>query len=430
MQLISLSALSAFAIASAGLIQARPATHNAEIANRAVHRAIARDVAAPAPVKQARSPIVVPVTLPKKRSSSSKQKRCRIRPTSSSTAATSTASTATSTQVGSPDDTGTIDGIDNHHHGSSSSQAATPSATGSYNSNWKLAASRQGSSFFDAWTFWTDADPTHGNVQFVDQSSGLASVVDNVAYMKSSTADYPANGNRQSIRITDEQYVFNVGTLVIMDAVHMPTGCGTWPAFWMNGPNWPNGGEIDIVEGVHTDTQNHGTLHTADGCYATTDNVPAPSGQMSSASCGSSNGDNTGCGFTDTTSDNSYGAPFNQNNGGVYAMRLDNNGISMWFFPRGAIPDDITAEQPVPENWQAPFGSWSSSSCNTQQYFYQQTTIFDTTFCGDWAGATWQSSGCQDQTGAATCQDFVAGLGNNFSEAYWAVNYVKYFSSN
>lgn len=35
-----------------------------------------------------------------------------------------------------------------------------------------------------------------------------------------------------------------------MDSVHMPTGCATWPAFWSNGPNWPAGGEIDIVEGV------------------------------------------------------------------------------------------------------------------------------------------------------------------------------------
>ena len=23
-------------------------------------------------------------------------------------------------------------------------------------------------------------------------------------------------------------------------------GCGTWPAFWLVGPNWPNGGEIDV----------------------------------------------------------------------------------------------------------------------------------------------------------------------------------------
>lgn len=32
---------------------------------------------------------------------------------------------------------------------------------------------------------------------------------------------------RKSVRITT-QFQFN-GALVIMDSVHMPTGCGTWP---------------------------------------------------------------------------------------------------------------------------------------------------------------------------------------------------------
>lgn len=26
----------------------------------------------------------------------------------------------------------------------------------------------------------------------------------------------------------------------------MPFGCGTWPAYWLVGPNWPSGGEIDV----------------------------------------------------------------------------------------------------------------------------------------------------------------------------------------
>ena len=38
------------------------------------------------------------------------------------------------------------------------------------------------------------------------------------------------------------------------------------------GPNWPNGGEIDIVEGVHDYTYNQATIHTAVGCTIATSN--------------------------------------------------------------------------------------------------------------------------------------------------------------
>lgn len=50
-----------------------------------------------------------------------------------------------------------------------------------------------------------------------------------------------------------------------MDSVHMPVGCGAWPAFWTVpvGPNWPAGGEIDVFEGVDYNTYNQASLHTA-----------------------------------------------------------------------------------------------------------------------------------------------------------------------
>lgn len=41
------------------------------------------------------------------------------------------------------------------------------------------------------------------------------------------------SGNRKSIRIQSKNTF--TGGLLIMDAVHMPAGCGTWPAFWSNG---------------------------------------------------------------------------------------------------------------------------------------------------------------------------------------------------
>ena len=51
---------------------------------------------------------------------------------------------------------------------------------------------------------------------------------------------------RKSVRITT-QFTYT-GGLVIMDATHMPQGCGTWPAAWETDEgDWPNGGEVDIV---------------------------------------------------------------------------------------------------------------------------------------------------------------------------------------
>ena len=52
-----------------------------------------------------------------------------------------------------------------------------------------------------------------------------------------------------SVRITSMKK-FHHG-LVIADFDHMPFGCSVWPAFWTVGFNWPNNGEIDVVEGVN-----------------------------------------------------------------------------------------------------------------------------------------------------------------------------------
>ena len=84
----------------------------------------------------------------------------------------------------------------------------------------------------------------------------------------------------------------------------MPTGCGTWPAIWeVEGANWPNGGEVDIVEGVNTATQNTVSLHTGKNC-----SVPAVrtamTGNPTNNNCDSSEGDNSGCNVELTPADN------------------------------------------------------------------------------------------------------------------------------
>ena len=60
----------------------------------------------------------------------------------------------------------------------------------------------------------------------------------------------PGSRGRDSIRIHSNKAYGD--SVTIIDVEHMPEGCATWPAFWtlsQQGP-WPNGGEIDIVEGA------------------------------------------------------------------------------------------------------------------------------------------------------------------------------------
>jgi hypothetical protein len=106
----------------------------------------------------------------------------------------------------------------------------------------------------------------------------------------------------------------------------MPHGCSVWPAWWTVGPNWPNGGEIDIIEGVHENTHNQYTLHTSSGC--TLDRTPPTNLKTPFTSSIVSNGNNDGCAFMDNNS-NSYGHGFNMVAGGVFAMLWNTDGISI-----------------------------------------------------------------------------------------------------
>ena len=100
------------------------------------------------------------------------------------------------------------------------------------------------------WNFFTDADPTHGLVDFVsgDEASKLAYVQDDgTIVLAVDQSDNLVNGKRKSVRISTADS-FDRG-LFIADIYAMPHGCGVWPAYWSlgAGANWPDGGEIDII---------------------------------------------------------------------------------------------------------------------------------------------------------------------------------------
>lgn len=55
--------------------------------------------------------------------------------------------------------------------------------------------------------------------------------------------------------------------------------------------------------------------------------------------------------------------------------------------------------------------------------------VFDTTFCGDWAGNVWSGDAvCRSQ--APSCQSFVQNNPSAFTEAYWLVNSLKFYQWN
>jgi hypothetical protein len=96
--------------------------------------------------------------------------------------------------------------------------------------------------------------------------------------------------------------------------------CG-YRAFWSNGPNWPAGGEIDILEGVNDYTNNQATLHTAPGCHLTSNErstLNITGDVIDTTNCASEETKNAGCGIR-ARDTNSFGAALNGIGGGVYA---------------------------------------------------------------------------------------------------------------
>lgn len=280
----------------------------------------------------------------------------------------------------------------------------------------------EGQAFLDSWNFYSNSDPTNGMVNYQSKedavSKNLAYVQDDGTFvMTVDDSTWLSSGSyRDSVRISSQKS-YNQG-LFIADIYVMPHGCSVWPAWWSVGPNWPSGGEIDVLEGVHDQSTNQYTLHTSTGCTTTTtDKVSAA---LSTTQCAVAGADNTGCAYIDSDT-STYGAGFNLIGGGVYAHLWDADGIKIWHFPRTAIPADITSKAPNPDSWGTPAAFWSSSSCDVSNHFYDHTLTFDITLCGDWAGATYSSAGCP-----GTCADRVADP-TNFQTAKWKLNYVAVY---
>uniref|UniRef100_A0A914D5N8 GH16 domain-containing protein n=1 Tax=Acrobeloides nanus TaxID=290746 RepID=A0A914D5N8_9BILA len=139
-----------------------------------------------------------------------------------------------------------------------------PDSTHTYSLN----KTYSGPNFFNDWIF----EGGGGNVaDWVNESLardlGIIGYQNNSVYIAVDHTNVIPNNSwwgRPTIRI-QSKYLYNSG-LFVLNMNHMPTGPGTWPAFWTYGPHWPNNGEIDILEGVYAMDYDQITLHVGEGC--------------------------------------------------------------------------------------------------------------------------------------------------------------------
>jgi hypothetical protein len=126
----------------------------------------------------------------------------------------------------------------------------------------------EGASFMDdKWDYFTDPDPTAGCVRYVDEDEAATrhlveydSATDQTMIRTDTTNVHfdCAGDGRPSVRVASKK-IWHSGGLFVVDLDHMPTGCATWPAFWLvaapcgasGNCAWPIGGEIDIIEGAN-----------------------------------------------------------------------------------------------------------------------------------------------------------------------------------
>ena len=133
---------------------------------------------------------------------------------------------------------------------------------------------------------------------------------------------------------------------------------------------------------------------------------------------------NQGCGINGAP--DSVNGGFNNHNGGVYALEwVAETEIRSFYFPRASIPADIISKQPNPSSWGNPYSRFEvgeGSDCSSN-HFNAHQIIFDLTFCGDWAGATF-SDQCKT---SESCESYVKYNPSYFKEAYWSINYVNIY---
>lgn len=363
--------------------------------------------------------------------------------------------------------------------------ATAASLTGPY----RLLESHTGRHFFDFYDFYEGADSigSAGYQTYVGQERAQALNLINVTldgndeaqsssiFMQSVAGTKHPGDFRESVRLEGKTR-FQRG-LFVLDVAHMPAGCGVWPAFWMTDEaHWPDHGEIDIVEGINTQSVVKTALHTSGECsmfahvpsYAKTGvwdtatglpdtftGIPNTINRVEADNChvmAPHQWANQGC-VAVSTDNGTIGESMNEVGGGVYVLEWDpaNGYIRSWVFPRGQIPTNLqdsidTASsakhgnqeqqqyvRPDPSTWDLPYAYFAigeGSGCSSD-HFQDMRLVFNLAFCGTVAGNRFFKD-CPalsreynvSNDSVLTCNAYIASNPKALEEAYWKIQGV------
>jgi len=290
-----------------------------------------------------------------------------------------------------------------------------------------------GDGFFSKWSFWDAKDLDDGFVKYADSETaaltGIAKVtLEDKVVLSAETRQVPRDRGPLSVRI-ESRAEYDEG-LFVLAIDHMPTGCGTWPSFYMAG----EAGEYDVIEGANRMSQVVTSLHTdeKEGSCRQVDVregedfsgtwAPGPNG-TAATNCDREAKDqwkNQGC--AQQGPQDSIGAGFNTGGGGTYAGELSPKAgyIRTWFWPAGSEPADIRERRPAPDSWGTPYSHFNlkPEKC-TPDHFPKLRFVIDLNFCGGLGSSTFAAT-CSEYHNV-TCEEFVTQHGREMAEAYWSI---------
>lgn len=313
------------------------------------------------------------------------------------------------------------------------------------NKTYTLTTTYSGPTFFENFSFFTGADPTNGFVNYTSRTlaatSHLVGFIHNetsntsTAYIGVDHSTTTTTG-RNSVRLIGNEK-FNAGSMAVIDVRHIPVVNGVWPAIWFLGGDgtWPDSGESDILEYVHTgESGNSMTLHTAPG-FSVGNDSSAYEGRLLNSDCNAGDA-GTGCSISMVGVEESdaelatAGEAFNTQGGGVYVHDWTTEGITVWLFPRDELPADLVAGHPDSSTWtRKPLAKFTGKG-DFGTTFKDMQLIINIDFCGDWAGnaGVWASSGAQKTTGASTCVEYVGANPQVYKNAYFEIGSIEFYT--